>query len=69
MRNKKIYLISPHAEKGWKVILEKGEKSLRNFDTKKEALGWATTIAKENKPSQIKVKRANGTYDKEFVYD
>jgi len=69
MAARKVYFISPHGKKGWKVMGENAKRALRILDTKKEALGWVTTMAKKHRPSQVKIKRADGTYEKEYLYD
>lgn len=62
-----IYYVSPHGDKGWKLIKQNGTKPLFVFTTKAEALTKAKEFGKSSKASII-VKGKDGKMMESFNY-
>ena len=62
-----IYYLSPHGEKGWKIIRQGASKASWVFNTKEEALKKAREFGRENKVAII-VKRKDGTVAESLNY-
>ncbi|GAA5414845.1 DUF2188 domain-containing protein [Ureaplasma ceti] len=48
-----IYYVSPHGEKGWKIIKQGSDKAIYVFKTKAEALERARELGRNQKASVI----------------
>lgn len=48
-----IYYLSPHGEKGWKIMKQGGTRPSFIFDTKEEAMKKAREFGRENKATVI----------------
>lgn len=62
-----VYYLSPHGEKGWKIIRQGSSKASWVFDTKEEALKKAREFGRENKVAII-VKKKDGTVSESLNY-
>jgi hypothetical protein len=54
-------------DNNWKFEQHKSDRSIRNFDTKKEAVGFATAYMRAHEGS-LKIKKANGRIQEERTY-
>lgn len=68
MANRTVYHVLP-AGSQWKVQREGASRASRRFATKSPAIRYARQVAKNNKPSQVKVHRQDGTIEKEWTYE
>ena len=63
-----VYHVLPDASaEAWMVTQENGEFR-GEFDTKREAVEFATNSAKAQEPSQVKVHNSDGNVDYERIY-
>lgn len=62
-----IYYVSPHGEKGWKIIKQSGAKALFVYDTKAEAVKKARELGKDTKSSII-IKGKDGKIKESINY-
>ena len=53
----------------WQVKKTGNDVAIKNFDLKQDAINYGVTIAKNNKPSQLTIKRQDGTIEDERTYD
>jgi len=65
MRN--IYYVNPRLF-SWEIKKQNGNRAIKICDTKKEACDFARKIAKNNEPSQVVVKKKDGTIETEWTY-
>lgn len=68
MARRTVYYVSPSGSQ-WKVQRQGSNRASRRFDTKRPAEQYAKRVAKNNRPSQVKVQRQDGTIEKEWTYD
>ena len=69
MSERKIYHVLPDDTSGRRrVLLRKAKKASATADTKDEAVGRAIELAKNNMPSQVIVRKMDGTVQKEYTY-
>lgn len=66
-RDRTIYHVSPSGDQ-WKVQREGAARAARTFSTKQPAVSYARKTAKNNKPSQVKVHRQDGTIETEWTH-
>lgn len=52
----------------WQVKKEGSSTAIKNCDTKNEAIDYAVELAKNNKPSQVKIHKKDGTIESERTY-
>jgi len=52
----------------WRVTRESADRTLRVFDRKVDAIEYARNVARNNKPSMVRVQRADGTWEDEWTY-
>lgn len=62
-----IYEVYPSGEK-WAVKRRGTERADSTWDTKKEAVDRGVELAKANQPSQLVIKRRDGTIEEERTY-
>lgn len=62
-----VYVVAPHPE-GWAVQKQGADRATSVHDTKKEALEAGRATAGEHTPSQLIVKRQDGTVQDSFTY-
>jgi len=53
--------------KAWKVTLNGVRQA--GFDTKQPAVDYGVAVAKANRPSSLRIHRADGTIEEERTYD
>lgn len=63
-----VYFVSTHPDGGWQVKLAKGERAIKRHETKEQAIEHARGLAHSNEPSQVVVKRMDGTIETEWTY-
>lgn len=51
----------------WKFQQHKSERSIRNFESKKDAVGFATSYMREHEGT-LKIKKVNGQIQEERTY-
>lgn len=66
MAARKVYDVSPDGN-GWKVQQRNGNYR-SNHSTKAAAISTGTTVARANAPSQLVIRRADGTIEDERTY-
>ncbi len=72
MIKRNVYHILPNktgGEKDWKVTKEGNKQAISRFENKEEAIKKAQNIAKNKKPSQIKIHGRNGKIQREYTYE
>ncbi|MTI67825.1 MAG: DUF2188 domain-containing protein [Firmicutes bacterium] len=52
----------------WQVKREGSIKAIKNFEVKKDAVDYGIEVARNNQPSQLTIKRKDGTIEKERTY-
>lgn len=57
---RKVYHVTPHQD-GWQVKKEGADRASAVRATKEEVIGAARELALNNKPSQIKIHKRDGT--------
>ncbi len=67
MSKRKIYDVSPDKGK-WKVKARAAKRAVGTFDTKQDAVGKATKVARNQSPSQVVIKKKDGTFQEERTY-
>lgn len=60
--------VSP-TEDGWEIKKRGNQQASGNEEKKSDAISRAKEIAKNNKPSQVVVRRKDGTIQESFTYD
>jgi len=68
MVKRTVYWVSPHSG-NWKVQREGSDKPANVYPTKAEAIERGMELAKNNRPSQLMIQRADGTIEDERTYD
>lgn len=64
-----VYHVVHNSDKEvWQVKKEGSSTAIKNFDTKDEAIDYAVELAKNNKPSQVKIHKKDGTIESERTY-
>jgi hypothetical protein len=63
--NREIYTVTPNQGK-WE--LRKGEQAVETFDRQDEAISRGREIARENEPSQLRIKGEDGSFRDEATY-
>lgn len=63
-----VYEVSPHAE-GWQVKRRGASRAASTHSTKSDAIAAGRRVCKNNKPSQLVVKKRDGTIETEYTYD
>lgn len=53
----------------WKVTKTGNERTLRYFNDKVSAINYGVEVAKNNAPSQLTIKRKDGTIEDERTYE
>lgn len=62
-----IYYVSPHGDKGWKIMKQGGSKALFVYDTKAETVKKARELGKDTKSSII-IKGKDGKIKESINY-
>jgi len=57
----KYWVVWNNSLKQWQVKKTGNEVALKNFDIKQDAIDYGVRIAKANKPSQLIIKKKDGT--------
>ena len=65
---RKTYVVTTHADGGWKVQAEGASRATSVHKTKGEAVANARELAGNNQPSQLLVYKQNGTVQSEQTY-
>lgn len=71
MPKRNVYHILPNkpgGEKDWKVVKQGNKQAVGLFENKEKAIKKARKIAKNKKPSQIKIHGKNGKIQREYTY-
>ena len=68
MGERKTYVVTTHADGGWKVQAEGASRATSVHKTKGEAVAKARELARSHKPSQLLVYKQNGTVQTEQTY-
>lgn len=62
-----IYDVSPSGDK-WTVKKRGATFVLGTFDRKADAIEYGKKVAKANQPSQLVIRKADGTFETEYTY-
>jgi uncharacterized protein YjbJ (UPF0337 family) len=65
---RKTYVVTTHADGGWKVQVEGASRATSVHKTKGEAVANAKELARSHQPSQLLVYKQNGTVQTEQIY-
>jgi len=65
---RKTYVVTTHADGGWKVQAEGASRATSVHKTKGEAVAKARELARRHQPSQLLVYKQNGTIQTEQSY-
>ena len=68
MGERKTYVVTIHANGGWKVQAEGASRATSVHKTKGEAVANAKELARSHQPSQLLVYKQNGTVLTEQIY-
>jgi uncharacterized protein YjbJ (UPF0337 family) len=68
MGERKTYVVTTHADGGWKVQVEGASRATSVHKTKGEAVAIAKELARSHQPSQLLVYKQNGTLQTEQTY-
>ena len=68
MGKRNVYHVVPTPDGDWGIKKEHGSRSIKNFDTQKEAIDTAAEIARNQKPAQVKIHGENGKIREEHTY-
>jgi hypothetical protein len=68
MGKRKTYVVTTHADGGWKVQVEGSRRATSVHKTKGEAVANAKELARSHQPSQLLVYKQNGTVQTEQTY-
>jgi uncharacterized protein YjbJ (UPF0337 family) len=68
MGERKTYVVTTHADGGWKVQVEGASRATSVHKTKGEAVASAKELARSHQPSQLLVYKQNGTVQTEQTY-
>lgn len=64
-KSKKVYLVQK-VDGMWEIILRQGEKAIKKFDTKEEAMAYAKTLAK-NQDGTVLCRSSKGDSKGKFI--
>ncbi len=67
MPERKTYHVT-HQDGSWKVKPEGGQRSVKNFETKQQAVNLAIDLAKSNALGQVKIHKMDNTIQEERTY-
>lgn len=67
MANRKRYYVNPHPD-GWEVKREGAQRASRVTRTKAEAMDAGRELARGREPSQLRVRRRDGSFETEHTY-
>ncbi|HEU4561705.1 MAG TPA: DUF2188 domain-containing protein [Longimicrobium sp.] len=62
-----IYDVSPDGDK-WKVKKRGAATAAGTFDKKQDAVDYGVALARANQPSQLVIRRKDGTIEEERTY-
>ena len=68
MGERKTYVVTTHADGGWKVQAEGASRATSVHKTKGEAVANAKELARNHQPSQLLVYKQDGTVQTEQTY-
>lgn len=68
MARNKYWVVWTSGIEKWQVKKTGNAAALRNFDTKDSAIAYGVSIARKNEPSQLIIKRKDGTIEDERTY-
>ena len=68
MGERKTYVVTTHADGGWKVQAEGASRATSVHETKGEAVSNAKKLARSHQPSQLLVYKQDGTLQTEHTY-
>ncbi len=68
MGKRNVYHVVPTKGGDWGIKKEHGERSVKNFDTQKDAIDAAKDIARNQEPAQVKIHGENGKIRDEHTY-
>lgn len=68
MAKRTVYDVSPSDDR-WKVQRRGASRPSKMFDLKSSAIEYARGVAKNNRPSQLVVRREDGTIEEEWAYN
>lgn len=67
MPKRKTYYVNP-SDDGWEVKGEGADRASRRFPTKAGAVEYGRSLARRQKPSQLKIRKGDGTFETEHTY-
>lgn len=62
-----VYEVAPKGSR-WKVQRRGATQPSKIFENKSDAISYGKRVAKNNKPSQLVIKKADGTIQTEYTY-
>jgi uncharacterized protein YjbJ (UPF0337 family) len=68
MGERKTYVVTTHADGGWKVQAEGASRATSVHKIKEEAVANAKKLARSHQPSQLLVYKQNGSVQTEQTY-
>ncbi|MCT4631284.1 MAG: DUF2188 domain-containing protein [Firmicutes bacterium] len=68
MSRNKYWVVWNNSIDKWQVKKTGAVTALKNFDTKDPAISYGVTVARNNEPSQLIIKKKNGEIEDERTY-
>lgn len=68
MARNKYWVVWKNNIEKWQVKKTGASSALKNFDTKLPAIDYGVSVAKNNQPSQLIIKKKNGQIEDERTY-
>lgn len=68
MSRSKYWVVWTSDIEKWQVKKTGNDSAIKNFDVKVDAIVYGVDIAKRNKPSQLIIKKKDGTIEDERTY-
>ena len=68
MGKRTVIHVSPSGNRDWKVKREGASKASNVFDNKQAAIERAKELAKNQELGQVKIHKADGTFQTEYTY-
>ena len=65
----KYWVVWNNASGQWQVKKTGNDGAIKNFDGKSEAISYGVDIARRNTPSQLIIKKKDGTIEDERTYE
>ncbi|MFH1226998.1 MAG: DUF2188 domain-containing protein [Planctomycetota bacterium] len=68
MANRTVYYVVPFGNVGWAIKKEGNSEPIAIYSSKDTAVAIAVSMAKNNKPSQVKILGMDGKIQTEYTY-